>query len=172
MLDALVYADNFSSICCGPPQYKHRRFAQHLHFLASDNGPCTCAALISIGMGLFTKMGLSACIGVVDGATTTKVYTLPGLCDICWCLEHRSSTRLSHHMAQVIACVKDIWNQRYNIQVTSNIICNNKEESVLVVGSWIMVYNLLTSIGKGNMNYSTNNHCKAHSQLCRWGILN
>ena len=79
-LDALVYPENFSNICLGPPQYKHKWFAQHRHFLALDNGPCMCAVLISIGMGLFTKMGLSTCIGVIDGATTTKVYVLFDLC--------------------------------------------------------------------------------------------
>ena len=52
----------FIAICPGPPQYKHRRFAQRLCFSSSDNGPCLCVASISIGVGTSIGVILDDCL--------------------------------------------------------------------------------------------------------------
>ena len=54
----------FTNICLGPPQYRHRRCARRRYFSASDNDPRRCVNSISIGVRPSLVMGIETCGGV------------------------------------------------------------------------------------------------------------
>ena len=94
----------FPTICPGPPQYRHRLFAQRRYFSTCDNGPRRRVISNSIGVGNSIKHGFDTC----GGLATTEAYVSVGQKrNICWCSERRSNKRLSHCTARLIASVRD-----------------------------------------------------------------
>ena len=54
----------FTIICPGPPQYRHRLFAQRRYFSTCDNGPRRRVISNSIGVGNSIKHGFDTCGGL------------------------------------------------------------------------------------------------------------